>query len=446
MAVISRSNLKKTWYYMKKNGLSAAVLAVLERLETAKEVPYVYEPPREEILERQRSSGLQGPSFSVVVPAYATRPDHLRALLDGMKAQTYPNWELLIADATADGSVFKAAKNWAGECGIPLVGATEGQAFSQRCIRYLKLEKNLGIAGNTNRGIEMARGEYTGLLDHDDLLTPDALYEMARAAMREKETGMRPDVLYSDEDKCDDAAIHFYEPHQKTDFNADLLLTNNYICHFLVMETGLLQRLLLRPGYDGAQDYDLVLRAMTEGARFFHVPKVLYHWRCHQDSTAANPGSKAYAYEAGKRAVEDCCRRAGWKASVSHLKHLGFYRVDYEGGVFAQRPEIGAVAGPLPGGRRFRSGIYLADGRMLYEGLRKGFSGPMHRAALQQDVRIADLRGMKVRPAMEPIWRTALERMKGSREEDVFAQSAAFCKEMEKRGLTILWDPQGPCA
>lgn len=269
---------------------------------------------------------------------------------------------------------------------------------------------------------------------------------MARAAMREKETGMRPDVLYSDEDKCDDAAIHFYEPHQKTDFNADLLLTNNYICHFLVMETGLLQRLLLRPGYDGAQDYDLVLRAMTEGARFFHVPKVLYHWRCHQDSTAANPGSKAYAYEAGKRAVEDCCRRAGWKASVSHLKHLGFYRVDYEGGVFAQRPEIGAVAGPLPGGRRFRSGIYLADGRMLYEGLRKGFSGPMHRAALQQDVRIADLRGMKVRPAMEPIWRTALERMKGSREEDVFAQSAAFCKEMEKRGLTILWDPQGPCA
>ena len=144
--------------------------------------------------------------------------------------------------------------------------------------------------------------------------------------------------------------------------------------------------------------------------------------------------------------MEDCCRRAGWKASVSHLKHLGFYRVDYEGGVFAQRPEIGAVAGPLPGGRRFRSGIYLADGRMLYEGLRKGFSGPMHRAALQQDVRIADLRGMKVRPVMEPIWRTALERMKGSREEDVFAQSAAFCKEMEKRGLTILWDPQGPCA
>ncbi len=448
MAVISLSNLKKTWYYMKKNGPSAALAAVLERLEAAKGAPYVYEEPEEEERRRQRRSASGGPSFSVVVPAYATKPEHLRALLSSVKEQTAPNWELLLSDATTDASVYETARSWAAENGVPFRAAEEGREFLPGCIRYLKLEKNLGIAGNTNEGIGMARGEYTGLLDHDDLLTPDALYEMGRAAMRENATGMRPQALYSDEDKCDGAAARFYEPHRKTDFNPDLLLTNNYICHFLVMETGLLKRLLLRPGYDGAQDYDLVLRAMAEGIHFLHVPKVLYHWRCHEESTAANPRSKAYAYEAGRRAVEDYCRRAGWKAGVSHLKHLGFYRVDYEGDIFAQRPEVGAVAWPLPGGRRFLSGIYLADGGMLYGGLRRGFSGPMHRASLQQDVGVADVRCMKAAPGLEALRQEALGRISDAKGETAegaaFAQSAAFCEEIRKRGQLILWDPMGP--
>lgn len=446
MALISLSNLKKTWYYMKKNGPSAAFFAALERLEALQSAPYLYEPPTREACKRQREDAAKSPSFSVVVPAYATRTAHLQAMLDSVKAQTNPNWELLLADATAGNQVRNAAQSWAREAGVPFLLARQEGTFKPGCIRYLKLEKNLGIAGNTNEGIRMARGEYTGLLDHDDLLTPDALYEMAQAAMREKKSGKRPEVLYSDEDKCDDAAQTFYEPHFKTDFNPDLLLTNNYICHFLVMDTQFLQRLLLRPGYDGAQDYDLVLRAMAEGARFVHVPKVLYHWRCHQDSTAQNPQSKTYAYEAGKRAVEDYCRRAGWEAKVSHLKHLGFYRVDYEGSVFAQRPEIGALAGPLPGGRRFCSGIYLPDGRMLYAGLRRGFSGPMHRAALQQDVDVADIRTIQVPPALKPLLLEALESLPRAGEETqetVFAQSKAFCEEIHARGLRILWDPSG---
>lgn len=119
MAVISLSNLKKTWYYMKKNGPSAALAAVLERLEAAKGAPYVYEEPEEEERRRQRRSASGGPSFSVVVPAYATKPEHLRALLSSVKEQTAPNWELLLSDATADASVYETARSWAAENGVP---------------------------------------------------------------------------------------------------------------------------------------------------------------------------------------------------------------------------------------------------------------------------------------------------------------------------------------
>ena len=108
--------------------------------------------------------------------------------------------------------------------------------------------------------------------------------------------------MFSDEYKCDGAASRFYEPNFKPDFDGELLLTNNYICHFTVIETAFLKELKLRSGFDGAQDYDLVLRAYAAGGQFVHVPKVLYHWRCHEASTASNPQSKRYAYEAGQRA------------------------------------------------------------------------------------------------------------------------------------------------
>ena len=142
---------------------------------------------------------------------------------------------------------------------------------------------------------------YIGLLDHDDILTRDALYEMACALEKQEQNGIHPVFLYSDEDKCDGEAQNTYEPHRKTDFNLDLLLSNNYICHFLVMDAAVMKRLRLRTGFDGAQDYDLVLRAagqVLEGTpeeAYVHIPKILYHWRCHRNSTASNPASKTYA-------------------------------------------------------------------------------------------------------------------------------------------------------
>jgi len=142
--------------------------------------------------------------FSVVVPAYETREAHLTALLDSLYAQTYPDWELVIADASADGRVGNVLERWGRAHSVAIQRENEQDMpdgkWHPRLIRYCKLKKNEGIANNTNVGIGRAAGEYIGLLDHDDLLTPDALFEMARAIEEGKNSGERPKVLYSDED------------------------------------------------------------------------------------------------------------------------------------------------------------------------------------------------------------------------------------------------------
>ena len=156
-------------------------------------------------------------------------------------------------------------------------------------------------------------------------------------------------MIYSDEDKWS-GGEDYYDPAIKEDFNLDYLLSNNYICHFLAMETGLMKGLGLRKDYDGAQDYDLILRGVQEllqtpggEGKIVHVSRVLYHWRCHRGSTAENPQSKLYAYEAGRAALQDYADRAGYRAEAVHLKHLGFYRLQYHGSIFDSRADLGAV-------------------------------------------------------------------------------------------------------
>ena len=480
MAAFRIANLKKTWYYLKKNGLSAACLAALERLGESRQASYVYESPGEDVLEAQRGTDLGRLRISVVVPAFMPKEAHLTALLDSLYVQTYPHWELVIADAGADGGTKQLAERWAGLHGLFFErtaqspgtdGTAAGKAiWKDGAVRYLKLEKNLGISRNTNAGLAYARGDYIGLLDHDDLLSPDALFETASAVETGKKAGRQPLLLYSDEDKCDGSGSRFFEPNLKPDLDPDLLLSNNYICHFLVMESRLIRELGMRAEFDGAQDYDLVLRAAALGVPFCHIKKVLYHWRCHEDSTAQNPKSKAYAYEAGKCAIEAFLAQTGKRAKVSHLKHLGFYRVDYEGDIFAQRPDLGAVACPLPPKKgRFCSGIYdsaagagwqkptadvglqetAANVRMRFEGLRNGFSGPMHRAALQQDVEAADLRTLRVRKELSGLYAQALQRAEREREQygeeegAMRRASLEFCAKLREMGYRILWDPEG---
>ena len=215
MGRINRANLKKTIYYMKRNGIRRTWYAVLERLEERKLSPYVWMPPTDAELQAQRvrweREGLSA-TFSVIVPAYRTKTEYQMELVESLRGQTYPRWELILADATEDASVEQVLRR-----------------ILETRIRYVRLERNAGIAENTNQALPYATGDYVGLLDHDDILTPDALYEMAATIRRAEEKGVEPAFLYSDEDKCNGDRTEYFEPHWKEDFNFDLLLSNNYV-------------------------------------------------------------------------------------------------------------------------------------------------------------------------------------------------------------------------
>lgn len=420
MNKINLASVKKTLFYLHRNGLKNTCYAVWERLEERKQPLYRFIPPTREKLagQRQESSRLISATitFSIVVPCYRTKKRYLREMMESVRGQTYPYWELILADATEDDSVGRMVR-----------------AVKDSRIRYMKLKKNAGIAENTNRGIELATGRYVGLLDHDDLLTPDALYEMWRAIEDAASQGVEAMLLYSDEDKCDGDAVRYFELNKKEDFNLDLLLSNNYICHFMVLERELIQNLLLRKRYEGAQDYDLTLRAVEHLAgqeeKILHIPKVLYHWRCHTSSTAENPQSKLYAYDAGRRAVQEYADGQGWRAKAVDTVHLGFYRLEYSRSPLDVRRDVGAVGGPLFGRRsktfqfrfqgssfyitckslfcrrRIMSGRLKEDGTVYYEGLPKGYSGYLHRASLAQDAEAVDIRNIRVREELWPLFR-----------------------------------------
>lgn len=454
MGKINKANLKKTLYYLKRNGLKNTWYAVRERLEEKKQVPYQYVPVAEEELEYQRrEADKYGTCFSIVVPAYRTAEKYLQELITSVIKQTYPKWELIIADATEDDSVEKTVRQMAEYATTP--------NWQDSCIRYVHLTENAGIAENTNQALLHARGEYIGLLDHDDVLTENALYEMAVAIEKGKQAGVDVKMLYSDEDKCNSDRTQYFEPHFKEKFNLDLLLSNNYICHFLVMESALMKALRFRKEYNGAQDYDLVLRAaerlMDNEAQIVHIPKVLYHWRCHAASTAENPGSKQYAYNAGTQALQDFADRKGWKAGAMNLKHLGFYTLLYCGGPLKVREDLGAVGGRLVAGAGNRTvgGRMAENGEVYYKGLPMVYSGYMHRAALTQNAEALDIRCIQVREELRVLFKEITgvdyQQKQGSDSfdasvlpegTDYVALSLNLSKAIRERGYRLLYLPE----
>lgn len=382
-------NIKKTINYSKKNGYGEAFFAAWERVTEKYCADYDYHAPDEAVLEAQRNDrSVSDIRFSILVPAFETQEVYMRALIDSCIGQTYDNWELIIADGSAS----------------DIVKSTVDKYTDDR-IKYVKLAENNGIAENTNQAIAHATGDYYGLLDHDDMLTVDALYEMAHAIQES-----RPIIAYSDEDKCDSSGKRFYDPHFKLDFNLDLILTNNYICHLMVVRADVLQKLRIRKEFDGSQDYDIILRIVgglllkekeNKDARpveeaVVHVPKVLYHWRCHENSTAENPQSKMYAYEAGKKALIDFASRMGWKVDVRHNKHLGFYRIEYGDSVLAHRPDLAAAGGLVARHGKVASGIY--------EGQPVLYAGYMNRMDLFQNTKFLDIRNLAVNKAYQGIY------------------------------------------
>ena len=316
MTKISPYTIQKGWRYMKHYGIKGFWIRLHERFEP-EEVPYgpwyeAYIPTEEELEAQRKKKWSYAPKISIAVPAYKTPELFLRQLIQSLQDQTYDNWELCIANASPqDASMEYVLKSCS--------------AMDSRIV-WKKLKENRGISENTNEAFAMATGDYVGLLDHDDLLAPNALYEIAAALEKEPET----EVLYTDEDKVRGEQLEHFQPHLKPDFNEDLLRSNNYICHFFVVKRTLLQKVGgMRKEFDGAQDYDFIFRCTETAGKICHIPEILYHWRTHEASTADNPQSKLYAFEAGKRAIEENLKRRGLQGEVSHTKDYGFYRVKY---------------------------------------------------------------------------------------------------------------------
>ena len=313
---LSPYTIRKGFRYMKHYGPKEFWIRLHERFEP-EEVPYGpwYRAyiPTEETLETQRKQKFDySPLISIAVPAYQTPVEFLRQMIESLIVQTYSNWELCIVNASPDNEEMQKV-------------LAEYSAGDSR-VRFCNLKENLGIAENTNRAFAMAKGEFVGLLDHDDLLAPNALYEIVKILQDHPQA----DVLYTDEDKVTTELDEHFQPHLKPDFNLDLLRSNNYICHFFVVRKSIVEKAGgFRKEFDGAQDYDFIFRCTEKAGEVLHVPEILYHWRTHKASTADNPASKMYAFEAGKRAIEAHLERTGTKGEVSHTQDLGFYRVKY---------------------------------------------------------------------------------------------------------------------
>lgn len=310
-------NIVKGMRYLKHYGPKEFLVRLSERIEP-EEVPYGpwYEEHKVSVqeLERQRKHSFPfEPVISIVVPVYNTPEVFLRQMIESVRGQSYGKWELCIANASPKNSEVKAV--------------LDGYARKDPRIHVKDLEENRGIAENTNEAFALAGGEFVGLLDHDDLLSPDTLYEITDLLNKDRQY----DVVYTDEDKVTTDLQEHFQPHLKPDFNLDLLRANNYICHFFVARRSLVEQTGgFRKEFDGAQDYDFIFRCVEAAEKVGHVPRILYHWRTHKASTADNPSSKMYAFEAGRRAIEEHLKRCGVKgAEVTHTPDYGFYDVRY---------------------------------------------------------------------------------------------------------------------
>lgn len=313
---VSPYNIKKGILYLRHYGPKEFWVKLTERFQ-ADDVDYEqwYENHKalpEELEKQKNEKWKRKPLISIVVPVYNTPQVFLRQMIESVQNQSYSEWELCIGNASPENKEMKKILE---------------EYKNDARIKEVEIPENKGISQNTNRAMEIASGEWIGLLDHDDLLAPNALYEIAKAVNEHPDA----EVIYTDEDKVTTDLKEHFQPHLKPDFNLDLLRSNNYICHFFVASRDLIKRVgEFRPEFNGAQDYDLILRCTEQAKQIVHIPKILYHWRVHKASTADNPASKMYAFDAGKRAIEEHLVRCRTKGTVQHTKDLGFYRVKYE--------------------------------------------------------------------------------------------------------------------
>lgn len=417
-------NTKRVTDYLKRNGIKSTIYASRQHIGDAladraynREIKEQKKNPVTDEGARARQSGSclpYKPLISVLVPTYKPEDKYFREMLRSVKAQTYENYELVLG---AGG----------------------------------------GISENTNAALSEAKGDYVAFLDQDDFIEPDALYRIAL------EINMGARLIFTDEDKYDTEKDRFLRPFRKPDFDTELLLSNNYVCHFLAVKRDLaLKAGGFRSEYDGAQDHDFILRCseLISEDEASHVNRVLYHWRIHKGSTAGNPTEKSYAHAAGKRAIEDYLVRNDKEAIVSETEHRGFYRVEYYSddintddytillgerivpvhrscearmrAYLAANPDVGAIGGRVIDhmGRVLSAGYARDEDREivpLYRGKNYRLSGEFHMADLRREVDIISNQCMMIRTSLKDC-------------ED--RDSGRMCQKIRDKGYRIVIDPQ----
>ena len=282
--------------------------------------------PNEARLKEQRDYKFASNyKFSILIPVYRPDVKFFTLMLDSIVAQTYDNWQICLADGSGDGYTVENVVR-------PYI-----EKYGEDKVKYIKLENNLGIAENTNAAMRMADGDFIVFGDHDDELHPTALFE----CMRELERYPQADFIYSDEDKIIEATGHHTEAHFKSDLNMELLRTNNYICHLSVVKKSLADKVgVLYTQFNGSQDHDYVLRCVEKAECVRHIPRILYHWRINDNSTAKSASTKTYANTAGVNAVSAHLKRMGIDGEVKNGVAPGFYDIRYK---LTEKPLVSVI-------------------------------------------------------------------------------------------------------
>lgn len=309
--------LSKIKQYREDYGISYTMRKVYYRYQIKYKLGKKYYPIKISKEERNKEESWKPKRkavISIVVPLYNTPEDFLCDMIESVLWQTYSGWELCLADAS-DEEHQKEVESI----------VKEYQQEDKR-IKYRRLACNDGISNNTNSAIIMAQGQYIGLMDHDDILHPSALYKVMREIDR-----YDADFIYTDELSFDGKTDHVQSIHLKPDFKQESFRSNNYVCHFTVFDKNLLEKAgRFRKQYDGSQDYDLFLRLTSEAAVIRHIPDVLYYWRLHSGSSSSGVAPKPYIVEAGRNAVADYLRKRNEAAVVESSKEHGpFYKITY---------------------------------------------------------------------------------------------------------------------
>lgn len=316
---ILKNYIKKGISYIKKYGFIEGLRKIRRKIvifktyskfnDNYKDWIYNNEPSEIEIKKQEKFKFKYEPTISILIPMYNTNEIFFKELVESLKSQTYKKFQVCFADGSK----------------------TENEELlkyfcDDSRFRYIHLKENKGISENTNEALAMANGDYIALVDHDDLLPCFALFEVVKAINKNPNV----EFIYSDEDILD-SKYERKNPFFKPDFSPDTLRSYNYICHLSVFKSTLIKKIgKFRTEFDGAQDYDMILRATESAKLIVHIPKILYHWRAHENSTSQNTESKSYAFIAGKRAVEAQLKRLNIKGNVEMLDTPGTYKVNYE--------------------------------------------------------------------------------------------------------------------